>query len=243
VNARRAPGDGRTDRRPRAGGGPAVDWPDLHRRLDVGLAALGIDIDPGVPARLIAYLELLERWNRVHNLTAVRDPGEMVTRHLLDSLAALSYIEGPAVIDVGSGAGLPGIPVALARPELSLTLVEARGRRARFLEHVVDRLALTNVRVADVRVQDLGPGAAFDTLTARAFASLDELLRVAGHLCRPGAAVVAYKGRRPQEEVAAIAGHAFAVERIVPLTIPGLDAPRHLVVLRAPGGSEMDTPG
>lgn len=215
-------------------GGPTAR--QLRGRLTAGLAALAIDAGDDTVERLLAYLELLERWNRVHNLTAVRDPEAMVTRHLLDSLAALPYIEGPAVADVGSGGGLPGVPLALARPDWSVTLVEARGRKARFLEHVVERLAPGNVRVLNVRVETIRPGGGFDTVTARAFAALDTLLDSAGGLCRPGGAVVAYKGRRPDDELAAIAGSMFAVERVEPLQVPGLDAPRHVVVLRAPGG-------
>jgi 16S rRNA (guanine527-N7)-methyltransferase len=201
----------------------------LRQRLDAGLRALGIALDETAIARLLDYVDLLERWNAAYNLTAVRDPAEMVTRHLVDSLAILPYVSGATLADLGSGAGLPGIPLAIAAPARETLLVDSNGKKARFLREAVRRLDLKHVRVAESRVEDVA--GTFDCITARAFASLADMLGWGGHLLAPGGVWLAMKGRVLEDELSAVPPE-FRVEKIVALDVPGLDAERHLVLLK-----------
>lgn len=201
----------------------------LRRRLDDGLAALDLDLFDAVRDRLIAYVELLARWNAAYNLTAVRDPGEMVARHLLDSLAIAPHVGGTTLADLGSGAGLPGIPLALVAPERQVTLVDSNGKKARFLREAVRALKLANVRVIEGRVQDV-PGQ-FDCVTARAFATLADMLNWAGGLLADGGCWLAMKGKVDEAEIAAVPA-GFRVERIVALQVPATVGERHLIVVR-----------
>lgn len=205
---------------------------------------------PSAIRRLLDYLGLLARWNRVYNLTAIRSPAGMVTHHLLDSLAILPLIEdlslvegdcpaaGLRMADVGSGAGLPGIPVAIACPALQVTLIESSHKKAAFLVHAKAELALANVVVERQRVEAWAPPKPFDVVTSRAFAGLPEFLRLAGHLARPGGWILAMKGAFPTEELRHLPGD-YTVERVVALSVPALDAARHAVVLRK-GGQSME---
>lgn len=201
----------------------------LRRRLDDGLAALDLDLSDAVRDRLIAYVELLARWNAAYNLTAVRDPGEMVARHLLDSLAIAPHVSGTTLADLGSGAGLPGIPLALVAPERQVTLVDSNGKKARFLREAVRALKLANVRVIEGRVQDV-PGQ-FDCVTARAFATLADMLGWAGGLLADGGSWLAMKGKVDETEIAAVPA-GFRVDRIVALQVPATVGERHLIVVR-----------
>ena len=203
--------------------------PALRAELDAGLAALGLDAALAPP--LLAYLALLARWNRTYNLTAIRDPRAMVSLHLLDSLAMQPFAGGVATLaDLGSGAGLPGIPLAIALPALRVTLVESNGKKARFLREAVRTLGLDNVRVAESRAEALDEPGAFDAITARAMATLADLLAAGAHLLRPGGRLLAMKGARPDAEIAALPA-GWHVAGIHPLRVPGLDAERHLVVV------------
>lgn len=199
--------------------------------LEDGVAALGLHLAPGALAQLKAFVPLLLRWNRVYNLTAIEDPREMVTRHLLDSLAVLPFLQGTRALDVGSGGGFPGIPLAVAQPERHFTLLDSREKKVRFLRQAVSELGLANVDVVAARVEQYRDVAPFDTLLARAFGSLGELVQAAAPLCRPGGVVVALKGTYPAEELSdsALAGYAIDVQR---LRVPGLSAERHVVCLR-----------
>lgn len=200
----------------------------LQTRLADGLADMHLELRADTRARLLAYLELLAHWNRAYNLTAVRDPAEMVSRHLLDSLAALPFLHGRTLADLGSGAGLPGIPLAIARPDLVVTLIESNGKKARFLREAVRALPLPNVTVRETRVQDVaGP---FEIVTARAFASLADMLLWGGHLLAPQGRWLAMKGRIDPEEIGAIPEN-FRILALHPLAVPGLDGERHLVEL------------
>lgn len=201
----------------------------LRHRLDDGLAALKLDLTDAVRDRLIAYVELLARWNAAYNLTAVRDPGEMVARHLLDSLAIAPYVTGATLADLGSGAGLPGLPLALVAPERAVTLVDSNGKKARFLREAVRALKLANVRVLEGRVQDV-PGQ-FDCITARAFATLADMLDWAGGLLADGGSWLAMKGKLADEEMAALPA-GFRIERIIALEVPATVGERHLIVVR-----------
>lgn len=187
-----------------------------------------LELPPGAQAKLLAYLDLLAKWNRAYNLTAVRDPLEMVPRHLLDSLAALPFLHGETLADLGSGAGLPGIPLAIARPDLAVTLIESNGKKARFLREAARTLPLPNVTVRESRVQDAaGP---YDSVTARAFASLADMLAWSGHLLAPDGRWLAMKGRIEPDETGAVPKE-FRVIAMHRLEVPGVDGERHLVEL------------
>jgi 16S rRNA (guanine527-N7)-methyltransferase len=205
---------------------------ELVESLRAGAGTLGIDLSEDSLARMVAYLRELERWNRAYGLTAVRDVREMVSRHLLDSLAVHPFVEGTDVADAGTGAGLPGIPLALARPESRFTLIDAGAKKVRFLRHVTALLALPQVTVVHARLQDYQPAAGFDTVIARALAPLPRLLELAGHLCAPGGRLLAMQGRRQDEESSPLppGWELMGVER---LAVPLLEAQRHVVILRS----------
>jgi 16S rRNA (guanine527-N7)-methyltransferase len=200
-------------------------------RLDAGVAALGLELPDGGAERLLDYLALLHKWNRVYNLTAVREPAKMLTHHLLDCLAVLPYLRGDRVLDVGSGAGLPGIPLALARAEWSVTLLEANQKKSAFLAQAVSELGLGNANVECERVEQFSPAAPYDVVISRAFSDLPEFVRLAGRHCGSQGVLVAMKGIYPFEELREVPPQ-FALDQVVPLTIPGLNAERHLVLLR-----------
>ena len=203
--------------------------PDLDAPLRAGLAALALPGELAPP--LLAYLDLLARWNRTYNLTAVRDPGEMVSRHLLDSLAMRPYLDGIGTLaDLGTGPGLPGIPLAIAMPGLRVTLVEANGKKARFLREAVRMLGLGNAEVAESRIEALQRPGAFDAITARALATLPQILAFGAHLLAPGGTLLAMKGARPDEEIAALPP-GWRLQALHRLQVPGLDGERHLAVV------------
>ena len=203
---------------------------ELDRSLRAGLHALGLDADALAP-RLLDYLALLARWNRAYNLTAIRDPRQMVTMHLLDSLAMHPFVGDGTLADLGTGPGLPGIPLAIAKPGLQVTLVESNGKKARFLREAVRQLGLSNARVAESRAEALDEPAAYANLTARSLATLAGIVVVGGHLLQPGGRLLAMKGVVPHDEIAALPA-GWRVEVVHPLKVPGLDAERHLVVVR-----------
>lgn len=200
----------------------------IARRLAGGLAAMQIELPRDTQAKLLAYLDLLARWNHAYNLTAVRDPVEMVSRHLLDSLAVLPYLHGNTLADLGSGPGLPGIPLAIARPDLSVTLIESNGKKARFLREAARSLPLANVTVEQARVQDAN--GRFDTVTARALASLADMLAWGGHLLAGDGRWLALKGHADPSEIASIPD-TFRLLEVHPLAVPGIDGKRSLVEL------------
>ena len=204
---------------------PAALRDELHR----GLAALALDADALAPP-LLAYLALLDRWNRTYNLTAIRDPGEMVTRHLLDSLAMHAFVEDGALADLGTGPGLPGIPLAIAKPRLRVTLLESNGKKARLLREAVRTLKLGNACVAESRAEALQEPNTYDVLTARALDTLAGIIKVGGHLLKPGGKLLAMKGVRPVEEIAALPA-GWTVSAMHALAVPGLIGERHLVVV------------
>ncbi|WP_337244656.1 16S rRNA (guanine(527)-N(7))-methyltransferase RsmG [Luteimonas sp. gir] len=203
--------------------------PALRADLDAGLRAL--DLDPALAAPLLDYLALLARWNRTYNLTAIREPREMVVRHLLDSLAMTPHAAGLATLaDLGTGPGLPGIPLAIALPELRVTLVESNGKKARFLREAVRQLRLRNTEVAESRIEAVDRPGAFAAITARALATLPDILVAGGHLLADDGRLLAMKGQRPDDEIAALPD-AWRLEAVHPLRVPGLEADRHLVVI------------
>ena len=202
----------------------------LYDQLSRGIDQAELGLEEAVRERLLAYLALLIKWNRAFNLTAVRDPKEMVVKHLLDSLAVLPHLRGGRFVDVGAGAGLPGIPLAIARPELSFTEIDSAGKKVRFMQQAIRELALTNVEAHHTRVETWEPEAPFDGVLSRAFASIADMVKVAGHLCAADGRLLAMKGQAPDEELAALP-EGWRVERVEPLVVPGLDAERCLVVI------------
>lgn len=200
----------------------------LHQQLEQGIDALGLALPGGAIERLLDYQALLERWNGTYNLTAVRDPAEMVTRHLLDSLSILPYVEGDTLADLGTGPGLPGIVLAIAAPGRQVLLVDSNGKKVRFLREAIRALKLEGVRAVQSRVEDIQ--GQFDCITARAFASLADMLGWGGALLAPHGRWLAMKGKAPDEELSGVPA-GFAVRGIHALRVPGLDAERSLVVI------------
>ncbi len=195
-------------------------------RLLAGLVALRLD--PALAAPLLKYLGELVIWNKAYNLTAVREPAEMVTRHLLDSLVLLPHVEGRTV-DIGSGAGLPGIPLAMANPSIAVTLLDSNGKKARFLRHAQRTLPLNNVDVVEARAEAFTPPARFDCVVTRAFGSLREFLETTAHLGAERGRWLAMKGKLDRKELAAVPP-GFRVQQEIQLHVPGLDEERHLIV-------------
>lgn len=203
---------------------------NIDRLLRDGLERLGLPLNGSACAGLGAYVGLLHRWNRSYNLTAVRDPADMVPKHILDSLALLPWAGEGRLLDVGAGAGLPGIPLAIARPALDVTLVDSAGKKVRFMNHVKRELDLGNVHPLQSRVEDLAPDAPFEAIVSRAFASLTDFAAAVRPLAGHGARLLAMKGRYPDEEIAALPGWA-AVRSVEKLRVPGLHEHRHLVIM------------
>jgi len=209
---------------------------NLEKQLHDGLEAIPeLSADTGhLCSRLLRYIELIAKWNSTHNLTSVRNPESMITRHMLDSLVILPHVSGPGIVDVGSGAGFPGIPVALARPEWQVTLVESNQKKAAFLLQAVLELELPNISVKQGRVEKIKLENKVDTVVSRAFSSLERFMSLSKHLsendsdhCR----FIAMKGEFPDMELMQLSSE-FVVEKIVAVTVPGLKAKRHLVVIR-----------
>ena len=198
-----------------------------------GAAAMGVDLGEEAIAKLAAYLELVEKWNRVHNLTAVREPAQMVTLHLLDSLSILPHIAKAAtLLDVGTGAGLPGIPLAIARPALRVTLLDSSHKKCTFLRQAKTELLLDNVEVVCDRVENWKPESRFEVVVSRAFSDLADFIEQAKHLVAPGGRLLAMKGVYPFEEIARMPA-THRVAQVIELRVPRLDASRHVVLVEA----------
>jgi len=205
----------------------------LRRQLVHGLEALGLPATSLGNDQLLGYVSLLEKWNSAYNLTAIRDPADMVTRHLLDSLVGLPWVRG-RVVDIGSGAGCPGVALAIMNPALDMTLLDSNGKRIRFLRHVIASLGLANVNVAQTRVEDYRPSEKFDTLVARAFGSLSELLAASVHLIAARGRIVAWKGTYPTTEISEVSAAGEYRCNVQRVFVPGLRAERHLLVMTSP---------
>jgi 16S rRNA (guanine527-N7)-methyltransferase len=201
--------------------------------LAAGLAALGLDPDPGMRAKLLQYIALLDKWNHTHNLTAIRDPEQMITHHLLDSLAVVEHLPGRAdlrVLDIGSGGGLPGIPLAIARPAWHLVLLDSNHKKAVFLKQAAIELNLANVGVSAGRVEDYLGDPLFDVVISRAFSDLGTFAAVGRRLVAPGGRLVAMKGLYPNEELEQLPPDVIVTE-VPAVRVPGLDVQRHLVIM------------
>jgi 16S rRNA (guanine527-N7)-methyltransferase len=207
-----------------------VSATSLATALRAGVAQLpGADIGAGQQAKLLAYIDLLARWNRSYNLTAIRDPAEMISRHLLDSLSVLPWISGLRLLDAGTGAGLPGVPLAITRPHMRIILLDSTGKKVRFLNHVARELQLENVSPVQERLESYRPEAAFDVIISRAFATLTAFAGAARHLAGT-ARLLAMKGRYPADELDTLPDWV-RVESVEKLGVPGLQEDRHLVIM------------
>jgi 16S rRNA (guanine527-N7)-methyltransferase len=205
----------------------------IEARIDQGLEAMGLAPQASVRAAMRTHLDLVAKWNRVHNLTSVREPEQMVTLHLLDSLSLLTHLgSARRVADIGTGAGFPGIPLALAREDLQVALVESSHKKCSFLEQVRAELHVGNIEVVCERVEQWRPAQPFDAVISRAFAELADFVAQASHLVAPGGRMLAMKGVYPYDEIARLPA-THRVAGVTELAVPGLDAKRHLVTLEA----------
>ena len=201
----------------------------LLQQIQEGCDAIALVLSTDQHQQLLDYVALLAKWNKVYNLTSVRVIDEMVSRHLLDSLAILPYLSGESLLDVGSGGGLPGIPVSIARPDLAVTLLDSNSKKTRFLQQVKAELKLTNVTVVHARIEqaDLPQ---FEVVTARAFSTIGDIIDLTGRHCHDAGRLLLMKGVYPESELKALAS-GFSVGDIHVLDVPGSDGQRHLVEL------------
>jgi 16S rRNA (guanine527-N7)-methyltransferase len=199
----------------------------LAKKLQEGIAQLQLPAFPdGVIAKLLAYLAMLVKWNAAYNLTAIRDPKQMLVRHLLDSLSILPHVRSGKLIDIGTGAGLPGLVLAIARPDLQVTLLDSNGKKVRFLRQVIAELDIANAQAVQSRAESFE--GQFDMVTSRALATLSDMLGWGGHLTSDGGEFLAMKGVRPDEEVDALPS-GFKAQAVIALSVPFLGEARHLV--------------
>ncbi len=196
--------------------------------LAAGIAEMGLSVSSDTQQKLLSYISLLQKWNNVYNLTAVRDPLEMVTLHLLDSLSVLPYIQVKSLLDVGSGGGLPGVVLAICLPQLKVTTIDAVQKKAIFMRQVKGELGLDNLEVMHARVESYQPAEKFDAIISRAFSELGLFIGLTKHLIKENGQWLAMKGQVPQDE---FNGLTLSPAKIIPLKVAGLEAKRHLVVL------------
>ena len=202
----------------------------MINKLSQLLKAANISLTDQQKQQLVGYVELLHKWNKAYNLTSVRDPQQMLVRHILDSVVVEPHLQGERFIDVGTGPGLPGIPLAIVRPQAHFTLLDSLGKRVRFLRQVQHELGLTNVTPVQSRVEEFPAEPPFDGVISRAFASLEDMLNWCHHLAGPTGRFYALKGVRPDDEIATLPA-GFSVEKITALHVPELDGERHLVII------------
>jgi len=196
--------------------------------LTEGLTALSLPSDADKEAKLLAFIELICKWNKAYNLTAVRDKEAMVSLHLLDSLAILPHLHGQRLVDIGTGAGLPGIPLAIYQPEKEFVLIDSNAKKTRFVQQVILELGLKNVSVLHSRVEAYQPVVLFDTVLCRAFATMSEIIKLTQHLLGDNGLLLAMKGQVPEAELAQLAQHY----QIISLTVPSIAAQRCLVYVK-----------
>lgn len=203
----------------------------MLNKLSRLLADAGISLTDHQKNQLIAYVDMLHKWNKAYNLTSVRAPNEMLVRHILDSIVVAPHLQGERFIDVGTGPGLPGIPLSIVRPESHFTLLDSLGKRVRFLRQVQHELALKNITPVQSRVEDFPAEPPFDGVISRAFASLNDMVSWCRHLPGENGRFYALKGLLPEDEIAALPA-PFQVDSIVKLAVPQLEGERHLVVIK-----------
>lgn len=202
----------------------------MNEQLARGIAALGLNLPEAAQQRLLDFAALLAKWNRVYNLTALREESQMVTHHLLDSLSVLSSVDASSIADIGTGGGLPGVPLAIARPDLQVTLVETSHKKASFLQQVRIELGLDNANVVNDRVEHWLPAQKVDAVISRAFSDIADFVRLTQHLVAIGGRWYAMKGVNPHDEIVQLPD-GYRVIDVIPLRVPDLDAARHLIVI------------
>jgi len=208
---------------------PALLTPQLQEAIEVGLQAFG-EQRPGYAEKLVRFLVMLEKWNRSFNLTAVTDPDEMVVRHIFDSIAIAPWLAGGRIADVGTGPGLPGIPLAVIRPDKHFCLLDSRNRRIQFVRQACWDIGISNVEAVAARVEQYRPEIKFDTLVARAFTSLEQFRQCTASLSHPGTRLVAMKGRLPQKEIDELPASVRQSILVEEIHVPGLNSQRHVVI-------------
>ena len=219
--------------------GRSNNFVDPAELLEDGIYELELEERLGGDELLMEYVTELMNWNRVYNLTSVRKPTDIVTRHILDSLTILPYLHGERILDIGTGAGLPGIPLAIACPERDFVLLDSSSKKLRFVQQTLGILNLDNVTLEDSRVEEFQPEALFDTVICRAFSDLPDFYRYAARLCNEGGRMLAMKGVYPMTEVECLDDKSV-IDDVVSLKVPGLDAERHLVIMHAAESSQGD---
>lgn len=207
-----------------------VDFKQLHTELLKQLAQNNLSVTELTAKKLVEYLLLLHKWNQIHNLTSIRNPLDMVPRHIIDSLTIAPYLQGPNIIDVGSGAGLPGIPLALTHPHYHFALLDSNGKKTRFLTHILQTLAISNIEILSLRVEKYHPDSCFNTLLSRAFSQLNDFLIKTRHLCCEKGIFLAMKGQYPAQEIAELDSH-FKLLETKSLQIVGLTEKRHVLII------------
>ncbi|RUO59024.1 16S rRNA (guanine(527)-N(7))-methyltransferase RsmG [Pseudidiomarina insulisalsae] len=206
----------------------------MQKKLAELLAGAGLEIAPAQQQQLVRLVELLDKWNKAYNLTSVRDPQQMLSRHIVDSLVVLPYLSGQRFIDVGTGPGLPGLPLAIAQPDKEFVLLDSLGKRIRFIRQVCHELGVKNVKAVQSRVEDYDDAAKFDGVISRAFASLSDMLEWCHHLPAADGKFFALKGVYPEAEIAALPP-GFQVDDVKKLHVPEVEAERHLVIISTRG--------
>lgn len=202
--------------------------PELIKMLDVGAKELGLTLSDQQKTTLLNYVSLLHKWNQVYNLTAVRDPQNMLIRHVLDSLSVHTFIKGPRALDVGSGAGLPGIPLAICDPSTQWVLLDSNGKKTRFMSQAKAELDLANVEVEQARIESYNPPDKFNTIISRAFSNLPEYFDKSNRLIADNGSILAMKGTFPKEDLTNFSAHAT----VHPLKVPYLNEQRHIVTIQ-----------
>jgi len=203
----------------------------LDSALKEGIAAQGLQVEDQARAAMLQYLGLLQRWNKAYNLTSIKDPVQMLSYHLLDSLSIGPHLQGQSFIDVGTGAGLPGIPLAVTHPDKNFSLLDSNGKKIRFLFQIKTALKLSNVKEMQGRVDEYKPEQRYDGVISRAFASLSDMIDGSEHLLVPGGRFYAMKGRYPDKELSALP-KGYKVEQAIELEVPTLDQQRHLIIIK-----------
>lgn len=210
----------------------AWDRQAVRARLEAGLKEMGIELPADRSERMMAFIELLQRWNKAYNLTAVRAPLEMVPKHLLDSLSVRPFLQGDSILDLGTGAGLPGIPLAIVEPERTFRLLDSNGKKTRFVRQLAMELGLENVAAIQVRMESYLPERKFATIVSRAVTSVPDLLAASGPLLARPARLIAMKGLRPRDDELRALEPSPDTLRIHRLKVPFLDGERHLIDLQ-----------
>ena len=209
--------------------------------LGEGARSFDLILETGQADALLKLIDELEQANAEFNLTAIRDRPGMLLKHVLDSLSVQPYLHGARIADVGTGAGFPGLPLAIVNPARRFTLIEATGKKARYVRQTAERLGLANVEVQNSRAELYRPGVPFDSVAARALSSLADFVRFAGHLCARDGRLLAMKGKRPDPEIAALP-KSFRLAAVHRISLPGLDDERHLVELSPAGAASPSRP-